>query len=89
MTDEQAERLIRELRRLRAVLFLAGAVAAVAVGIWLGTAAVGGSPLAGVQAEPAGVRAELQQLGRQVGQAHAPPPVVIPVPPAKPPEGKP
>jgi hypothetical protein len=80
MTDEQAERGIRELRGVRIGLFMVGAILAVSAGLKLGESLGPRDSTAALQAEVHGLRLELQVLRDSQAQLKNLPPFAAPAP---------
>jgi hypothetical protein len=80
MTDEQAERGIRELRGIRVAIFMVGVVLAVFAGLKLGESLSTHDPSSSVQAELSAIRTELQLMRSDRSQQQNPPPFGAPAP---------
>lgn len=68
MSEPQADRLIREIRNLKGVCFLAAAVAAVFVGFWIMSEVSQRNPTAILDRELTLMRKELQMLRDELSQ---------------------
>jgi hypothetical protein len=88
MTDEQAERSIRELRGIKGGVFLVGVMLALLAGLRLGEAFSPRDPTAAMQSELSAIRAELQLLRTELQHHRVPPAPSIIIPPVKKDEGK-
>ena len=80
MTDEQAERGIRELRGIRVGIFMASVVLAVFAGLRLGESLSARDPSASLQAELSAIRSELQGMRSDHAQQQNLPPYSAPAP---------
>jgi hypothetical protein len=68
MTDEQAERAIRELRAIRGAIFFVAVVLAVMAGLQLGEALTGRDPTAAMTNELSAIRGELMLWRTETGR---------------------
>ncbi len=87
MTDDQAERGIRELRGIRIGIFLVGVVLAVFAGLKLGESFGPRDPAAPLQAELSAIRSELQLLRGELAKTTSPVLPPLPIPTNKPDAG--
>lgn len=87
MTDDQAERGIRELRGIRIGVFLVGVVLAIFTGLKLGESLGGRDPMAPVQSELSNIRSELQFLRGELARHNSPVLPPLPLPKNKPDAG--
>jgi hypothetical protein len=80
MTDDQAERGIRELRGIRIGIFLAGVILAIFAGLKLGESFGPRDPTASLSSELSAIREELKLLRGELAKTTSPvlPPVPIP-----------
>jgi hypothetical protein len=85
MTDDQAERSIRELRGIRVGIFLVSVVLAVGTGLKLGESlGTHGDPMAPVTSELSNIRSELQFLRGELAKHSSPVLPPLPLPKNKP-----